>query len=111
MSDSAQSSLIPTLARVASVALAAALVLSTGFLLSEGGLAAAVPGLLATVMALVLVYGVFTDQLFEPRVQVAFFVGVGAWAGYNYLALDGGAIDLLLLGLATLVVAQQARKL
>jgi hypothetical protein len=111
MSDSAQSSLIPMLARVASVALAVALVLSTGFLLSEGGLAAAIPGLLATVMALVLVYGVFTNQLFEPRVQVAFFVGVGAWAGYNYLFESGGVIDLLLLGLATLVVAQQARKL
>ena len=90
--------------------LAAALVVSTAAIAWAEGLAAAATGVLGIYLAAVLAFGVFTDRLFAPRVQVAFFAGVAAWAGHGYLS-GGGVVDLALLAFAVLVLASQAREL
>ncbi|MEM4781298.1 MAG: hypothetical protein QXG03_07050 [Halalkalicoccus sp.] len=76
---------VTVLTKLLAVGLLAVTAVGTVVLLAEGDLRGAVPGLLGLYVGLILAAGVFTESLFEPRIQVAFAVGFVAWGGYVYL--------------------------
>lgn len=70
---------VTILAKLLAVALLGVTGVGTVVLLSDGGLSAAVPGLLGLYVSLVLAIGVFTERMLDDRVQTAFAAGFVAW--------------------------------
>lgn len=60
-------------------------VVSTYFLLIDDGFRGAIPALLGLYIGAVLAVGIFTERMFDTRIQAAFAVGFVAWGVYIYL--------------------------
>lgn len=103
-------SVVTFLVKIFTVVLVAVTAVGTVVLLGEGGFRAAVPGLIGLYLGLVLAVGVFTESLFEPRVQIAFAVGLVPWGGYVY-ADQSAVFGALLVVAGALWAVEQAREL
>lgn len=78
-------STVTTLVRLLVVGLLAITVVSAYVLSIDDGFQGAVPALLGLYITIVLAIGVFTERMFDARVQAAFAVGFVAWSVYIYL--------------------------
>jgi uncharacterized membrane protein len=66
------------------------MIVASSFSFIEGDLSAGIASVLGLYIGVVLAVGVFTERLFDTRLQIAFAVGFVAWGMYIYV--DHGSV-------------------
>lgn len=65
------------------------MIVASSFSFIEGDLSAGIASVLGLYIGVVLAVGVFTERLFDTRLQIAFAVGFVAWGMYIYVDQSG----------------------
>jgi hypothetical protein len=88
---------VTALTRLLVVCLSGVMVVASSFSFIEGDLSAVIASVLGLYIGVVLAVGVFTERLFDIRLQIAFAVGFVAWGMYISVDQSGvlGAILVL----------------
>lgn len=83
-------STVTILVKLLTVGLLSVMSVGTAVLLSDGDFSTAIPGLLGLYVCIVLAIGVFTERVFDDRVQTAFAAGLVAWG--IHVSLDQSSV-------------------